>query len=150
MKRKRNAKETPATPIKEDKEIKEITKEKNEFNFLPFYLTQIEAAKAYLKEHPEVESNVDEYKRFVVFLHDWKNREAVDPLGNSIHSPLTNVLKIEKQLRFDQFVNHFARAKELGINFYSKLSDMENTPKSIQNKTDLNRTLFNWIKPYVK
>lgn len=129
------------TSSNDDIYIKEISK---------FYLDQVNSAKSILEKHPEAKAEVDAYKQFVLFLYDWKHKDKTDPSGQSMHNPLSNVLKLEKQLRFDQFVNHHRKANQLGIDMNEKLMAIDNKKGYTDKLTDLNKTLHTWIKPYSK
>jgi hypothetical protein len=134
--------------------IKEPTKKKErkiEFNEISeFYLAQVEAAKKILEEHPEAKDVVENYKNFVLTIYDWKNKDIKDAAGQPLHNPMTNILKIERQLRFDQFAKLWNEARKNGIDFYDKLNAIDNKKGYADKVVDLNKTLMNWIKPYNK
>ena len=115
-----------------------------------FYLSEVDAAKSILEKHPEAKEEVEAYKKFVLFIYDYRNKEKVTPEGESLHSPLANVLKLEKQLRFEHFIKHYRKAKELGIDIHDKLMAIDNKKGYTDKLTDLNKTLTTWIKPYSK
>ena len=115
-----------------------------------FYLSEVESAKNILEKHPEAKEEVEAYKSFVLFIYDYRNKGKINSAGESLHSPLANVLKLEKQLRFDQFIKHYRKAKELGIDIHDKLMAIDNKKGYTDKLTDLNKTLTTWIKPYSK
>lgn len=111
---------------------------------LTYYNTQIETAKLYAEKYPEAQADLENYKRFILFISDWENIKKVDPLGNSIHRPFTQLLDLKEQLSFQDFVKHYARAKELKKDFYDVLRRMENHD-SIRKRKSFNLTLYTWI-----
>jgi len=148
---------------KQQRSNRETTTNKNDKNDIDksisyttisdFYRKQIEVADKYLEkksEDPQVRMDVENYKQFISFLYDWPHRNSKDSMGTSLHAPMVNVLGIQKQLKFVDFVKHYAKAKKLNIDFYSKIRAMENKPDIQKKCSDFNLTLYNWIKIFDK
>lgn len=150
-KRKKNAKETPTLSKQEDTN-KLVSKECKEGQsvFSDFYLEQIRVGEAYKETFPDAKKDLEDYKEFVKFIFDWKNHNHKDPLGNSLHSPLRNVLSLKNQLKFNDFAKHQSRAREFNLNFLDIIRKMDNRPDIMKKRADLNKTLYDWIKPFDK
>jgi hypothetical protein len=124
-------------------------KEKKIPHLSDFYNSQITAGEKIVLKTPEAKDDLREYKRFIMYLYDYANIEKVDPAGDTMCSPRTNLLSIKRQLKFIDFARQFKKSKTIGLNLYEKLDAMENSPK-VRDRIDFNLTLNTWLKPYVK
>jgi hypothetical protein len=115
-----------------------------------FYKDEVEAAKKYVEKFPEAKNDMEEYKKFVLFLYDWKNKNNKDPNGKPLQKPLTTVLSLKEQFKFIEFVKLLKKAKEYNVDIYEKVLGMENRPDTMKKRKSFYLTLNDWLKPFDK
>lgn len=114
-----------------------------------FYTDEVAAGKIIVQKYPESSDQLEQYKKFILHLYDYSNRDAVDPAGRSIHNPKKNLLGLKKQLSFRDFCRNYEKAKANGIDIFEKIDAMENHT-SIKKRIEFSSTLSNWLNPYEK
>lgn len=114
-----------------------------------FYKDEVDAGKIIVEKHPESTEQFNQYKKFILHLYDYNNRDAVDPAGRSIHNPKKNLLGLKTQLSFREFCKNYEKAKANGFDIFEKIDAMENHT-SIKKRIEFSSTLSNWLNPYEK
>ncbi len=121
VKRKRNASETQVTPIKE---LKNEKNEKKEYTYNQFYDEQLKLS----------ENNSDYEKAIKVLFGE-----------NTLKHPLDKVLKMEKQLTWEQFKSMMRLKKEYSISIRDILEDMQEWP-NLKKRTEVLGTFRTFVK----
>lgn len=114
-----------------------------------FYKKEGDEAKKIIDEKPEFKNLFDEYRKFVSYILDYKNKDSKNKSGESLHEPYISILGLAKQLRFDQFVRHWHFSVVNKLDFYSIIDAIENN-KSTKDRKDLNLVINTYLKRSVK
>ena len=117
-----NSDSNTQSKVKERK-VKEIIKNK-----LSFYSNQI-------KNIEEKEGLKDRYIAFVSYLFG----------ENAIGSPVEHILKLEKQLTFDEYKKLFSASNSKNMTVGELMDSWVNNPKYSKGKVSIYLTLNNWI-----
>lgn len=133
----RPAKDQPETTEKKEKKEKKEKESKEVF---------MQTAKAFYKKEFEIAKSSSDaktanaYFRFIGTIYNTPDHP------NALEKPARHILKLEKQLRFQDYWKLVAEAKKRGVNLWDKLEVMINDPKYLRGKKSLYLTLLGWVK----
>ena len=77
-----------------------------------FYKDEVEAGKIIIQKYPDSAEQFEQYKKFILHLYDYSNRDATDPAGRPIHNPKKNLLGLKNTTLIPRFLQKLRKGED--------------------------------------